>query len=73
MSNSTEFLFASWRLDRIRLFVGWRGSIFTVITEASRTDRLDPNEKDVWQDITYTFDSSHPENGIKKEKGTPHK
>jgi hypothetical protein len=72
VSESTEYRFESWRDNRQGGVVGWRGSMFTVTTSDLLEDKLQAKEKDIRQEITFTFDADHPEHGIKEEKGTPH-
>jgi hypothetical protein len=63
--------YMSFHDNREGSIVGWRGSVFTVRTEDWLEDK-DPKEKVAWQTITITFDTRHPEEGIKVEKSEPH-
>ncbi len=72
ISESTEGLFRSWGDNRDGFIDGWHDSIFKVTTNDLLEDKLKAKEKDIWQDIIYTFDARHPENGIKEEKGNPY-
>lgn len=71
ISESSENLFESWRDNRQGGIDGWHGFLFKVITSDLLEDQVAADEKKEWQDITYTFDAHHPENGIKEEKGAP--
>jgi hypothetical protein len=64
--------YESWRDNREGKLIGWRGPIFTVVTE----DLLEDDEQNdaktrVVQRTTVTFDARRPQDGLKLDRAKP--
>lgn len=72
VAETKQYRYASCVDNREGAVKGWQGPIFTVITTDELEDKVQANEKAIWQDILFTFDAHHPETGIKEEYSDPY-